>query len=163
MKSDFNFTVQYYFPSRILWAVVAVLFVVGGLGTQYFWLAGFAIVIGVVGITTRYGVEIDFLSKQYKEYTWLLGYKAGDAVKFERIEYLFIKKIKMSQNMNSLLTSTTIDRDEYRGYIKFNEQEKIHFITHENLDHLIKHAKITAGEMRVPLFDYSSGNPEQLA
>jgi len=163
MKSSFDFAVQYYFPSRIIWTSAAVLFLAGGVVTKHFILAVIALIVGVLVFTTRYGVEINLAEQLYTEYVWVLGYRSGEKIKFENIEYLYINKLKVTQGMSSLLNSTTIDSEEYRGYIKFNEQEKIHFITKGNHQKLIIELKRIAQSMGVGLFDYSSGGREQLA
>ena len=162
MKSTFNFTVQYYFPSRAIWAIVAAFFFAGAVATQYYFWGSLALLVCALVLTTKYGFEVNLAANQYQEYTWVLGYKSGEQIKFERIEYLFIKKIKLSRKMNSLLHSTTLDDEEYRAYLKFSEQEKIHFMTKADHNILVTETKKIAQSLSVGLFDYSSGDREQL-
>jgi hypothetical protein len=162
MKTNFHFTVQYYFPARIILVLAGIPIGIGLFATQYFLWAGIILVGCIVVWTTHYGFEIDFSSKKYREYAWILGIKTGEPIRFDRIEYLFVKKITMSQTMHSKITTASFSSEEYRGFIKFNEDDKIHFITGKNRETLIEKIKPTAKQMGVALFDYSDSSRVQI-
>src|SRR6185436_8021337 len=125
MKDRINFTPDYYFPGRFIWVAVLVVTAVAFVAVSYYTLACIALLGGLLALTTRYGVEIDFSSKLYQDYTWVMGFKIGQQMKFDSIQYLFIKDFKITQTFNSRVNSATITTHEYRGYVKFNDREKV--------------------------------------
>jgi hypothetical protein len=164
MKATLNFIVQYYFPSRFIWGGVALAAVVAFMATYFYLLGIMALIGGVLVFTTHYGLEIDLTTRQYQEYTCVLGFRIGEKIKYDSIRYLFIKDVKLSQTFNSrFLNSSTITFKEYRGYIKFSNEEKLHCLTNKNFDALVIDLKERAKQMNIALFDYTSGHPVQLA
>jgi hypothetical protein len=129
---------------------------------HFYWLGLIALVIGAVALTTRYGVEIDFNSKEYQEYFWILGLRQGKRFPFESIQYLFIKDFRMSETFNSRVNSSTIIRDEFRGYVKFSEESKIHILTKDDYNQLVSLLKDLAKQFQVGLVDYTFGHRVQL-
>ena len=158
MKNSFNFITQYYFPSRFIWALVSGLAAVAFFAVQYYLVSVTSLLLGVIALTTRYGVEINFSAKQYLEYTWMLGFKAGVRINFESVRYLFIKDFKISQTFNSRVNSATITHEEYRGYVKFNEREKVHIMSKKDYHLLVNELKELARKFNVGLVDYSFGH-----
>lgn len=163
MKDRLNFTTDYYFPGRFTWGAVLVLAAVAFVAADYYIIAGISLLGGVLAITTRYGVEVDFSARQYQEYTWVLGLKIGQRISFDGIKYLFIKDFKITQTFNSRVNSATITKDEYRGYVKFNDQERVHIVSHEDYDLLVAELKVLARQFNVGLIDYSFGHHTKLA
>jgi hypothetical protein len=162
MKDRINFTTEYYFPARFIWGVVAGISAVALFAAHYYVISALALLGVVVVLTTRYGVEINFVSKQYREYTWVLGAKLGDQINFDSIRYLFIKDFKVSQTLNSKVNSSTFVSDEFRGLIKFDNEDKVHIITREYHETIVKDLKQIAAELNVGLVDYSFGQQERL-
>src|SRR5688572_20398802 len=126
MRGRINFTTDYYFPARFIWGVVLVLTAVALVAAVYYVFAGIVLLGSVLAMTTHYGVEINFVSRQYQEYTWVLGFRIGERFTFDSIQYLFIKDFKITRTFNSRVNSATITSNEYRGYVKFNDSEKVH-------------------------------------
>lgn len=110
----------------------------------------------------KYGVEINLASKKYKEYVWLLGIKQGQYIPFQSIQYFFIKDFKVSQRVNSRIKSATFIEEEFRGFVKFDDDEKIHLLTKKNKEALIQKLKSIAQDLQVGLIDYSYGKKEKL-
>ena len=99
----------------------------------------------------------DLFKKEFHDYLWILGLKYGEKAKFEKIEYLFIKKSNVSQVMRSQVQSTTFRKEVFDGYLKFSEVEKIHLITRGNKNDLIKGLRVIATKLNVKIVDYSEG------
>ncbi len=113
------------------------------------------ILVGIVITTTHYRLEVDFSGKVFRDYLWMLGFKIGDEQKFERIEYLFITKSKTSQVMNSQVSSSTVRKDVYNGYLKFSEKDKLHLLTEDSKKDLIKKLEKISKKLNVEIVDYS--------
>lgn len=113
-------------------------------------------------VTTHYRLNVDFGNKTFRHCVWILGFKNGDREKFETIEYLFIKKNKVSQRMHHMVMSTTIHQEVYDGYLRFSEKNKIHLTTCDRKEDLIKILKTIAARLRVRIFDYSEGQPVEV-
>jgi hypothetical protein len=112
---------------------------------------------GITILTTHYRLFIDLKQKSYMEYVSLLGLKVGrDRGRFEHIEYIFIKKSRVSQVLNSRVQSTTIHKWQYDGYLKFSEQNKIHLITLENRVKLKAKLSVMATQLNTKVIDYSN-------
>lgn len=120
------------------------------------------LLISLIIFTTHYRLKIDFDNKVFHDYLWILGLKNGDKGKFETIEYLFIKKNKVSQTMSVRVASTTIVKEVYDGYLKFSEQEKIHLITKDSKKDLVDKLRKISTSLKVKIIDYSEGEPKEI-
>ena len=109
----------------------------------------------VVIFTTHYRLKINFNNHEFHDYLWIMGLKNGEKGKFQSIEYIFIKKSKVSQKMNSRASTTTIRREVYDGYLKFSEKDKIHLMTEDNKDTLIKKLNLISAKLQTKIIDYS--------
>lgn len=160
MKSKkLDFRTSSYFPETIRF--VSMLLLLAGLFFIFVNLIAAAILLvpGIIILTTSYRLEIDFENKVYRDYVWFLGLKNGKTARFENIEYLFIKKSKISQNLNSRISTRTITKDTFDGYLKFNEAEKIHLLTKDSKSALVGRLKHIAQLLQLKIVDYSVDEP----
>ena len=105
--------------------------------------------------TTHYRLSVDFDKREFHDYLWIFGFKRGEKIKFEKAEYIFIKKSKVSQKMNSRATTITIRKEVYNGFLKFSEQVKIHLMTEDKKETLKRKLDVIAGKLKVKIVDYS--------
>lgn len=118
------------------------------------------LIAGIIILSTHYRLAIDHTKKQYTEYVFILGLKAGIERKaFSSIEYVFIKKSKVSQTLNSRASSTTIQKIQYDGFLKFSEDNKVHLMTVENKGAILKKLKVIASRLNLKILDYSDETP----
>ena len=151
-----------FFSGRIIFLGVLLLFI-GLLVVLKSIIAGVIIFLVSAAIfTTHYRLRIDYTKKVFYDYVWILGFKNSNPVKFEKIEYLFIKKSRVSQKMNHIVGSATIQKEVYDGYLKFSDQEKIHLITQDNKKDLIEKLKAMSTKLKVRIVDYSDGEPKEI-
>ena len=162
MSNRHEFSVLPYVPNRFMWAFVCGLIAFFGLMSFTYWLIGLGGILMILALTTRYGVAVHTDEKWFKEYVWVLGLKLGERIKYSNLEYLFIGKGRVTQTTSSRVQSTTVTRDEYRGFIKFDTDEKIHILTKGDHEKLVKAMTKTAQTFQVRLFDYSSGQAVQI-
>jgi hypothetical protein len=120
-------------------------------------------ITGVVILTSHYGLHINKTTLTYKEYTWFLFWKIGKEVKFDQIEYLYIKANKVSRTYNSRIQSATITDVEYDGYIKFSETEKIHITHARKREQLIAKLSPLKKYLNVKILDYTREVPTEIS
>ncbi|MDZ7648003.1 MAG: hypothetical protein U5K54_12965 [Cytophagales bacterium] len=151
-----------YFSNQ--WIFVGFLLLAGGAVLIIKTLVGGVILvsISVVIFTTHYRLAIDLNKKSYYDYVWLLGLKFGDKGMFEKIAYIFIKQNKVSQTMNTRVSSSTIHKEVYDGYLKFSEENKIHLLTEDSKKKLVKKLSNIATQCGAKIFDYSEGEPTEI-
>ncbi|MBL7851958.1 MAG: hypothetical protein JNN04_13740 [Cyclobacteriaceae bacterium] len=153
-QGQLDFHTSPYFPGSLRAlgvSLLLVLFVPGHLLVKIpFFLAG------IILITSHYRLRFDMVRKAYFDYVWVLGLRFGEWGKFDRIEYLFIKRNRMRQNMNSMMSTTTFHVAVYDGYLRISENNKIHLLTSSNKEVVMKKLKALANLLQVDILDYSS-------
>jgi hypothetical protein len=160
MAKVVDFKTAGYFSGTILF-VTAFFVLVGAVVVAVNAIVGIVILITcVIVFTTHYRLSIDFENKVCHDYLWILGLKNGEKLKFEKIEYLFIKKKKVSQTMSIRVASSTIRSEVYDGYLKFSETEKIHLMTKDNKKDLLDKLRIISSALKVKIVDYSLEEPK---
>ena len=120
------------------------------------------VLLGLIVLTTHYRLTIDFDKKSFHDYVWILGFRNGDKDNFEIIEYLFIKKSKVSQTMHLRVASSTLRKEVYDGYLKFSENNKLHLLTKDSKSDLIKKLRAISTALGVKILDYSEGEPKEI-
>jgi hypothetical protein len=114
------------------------------------------VLIGIILITSHYRLRFDMINKAYLDYIWVLGLRFGTWEKFDRIEYLFIKRNRMRQNMNSMMSTTTIHIAVYDGYLRISENNKIHLLTSRDKEAVMKKLKALSSLLQVGVVDYTA-------
>jgi hypothetical protein len=155
-KRVFNFRTYYYLPWRGVQA--AVLLLGGGalMATHHLLLGPLVILLGILVMTTHYGITIDLPNHTYQDYLSVLWIQSGEIKKFEAIEYVFIKPARVSQTMNSLTTSKKFTSDTFDGYIRFNEHEKVFLLTNEKKKVVLDKLQEIATALQIDVVDHSN-------
>lgn len=120
------------------------------------------VLLSVIIFTTHYRVSIDLEHKTFCDYLWILGFRRGERGRFDNLEYLFIKKNKVSQTMRLKVASTTIRKEVYDGYLKFSDTNKIHLLTMDDKAKLINRLKVIAQQLDSRVIDYSDGEGKEV-
>lgn len=162
MMNVFDFKTAVYFPRRIIFTAVLLVFAVLLVVLKSVVFELIILLACVVIFTTHYRLRIDYTNKAFFDYVWILGFKKGDHGKFEKIEYLFIKKSRISQKMNHLAGSAIVQKEVYDGYLKFSDREKIHLMTTDSKNALVKKLSVISNALKVRIMDYSEGNPKEI-
>ncbi|MFM8912708.1 MAG: hypothetical protein ACKOE6_07325 [Flammeovirgaceae bacterium] len=152
-----DFKTSAYFPGIFIFLGVILVFIgLLVLGTTI--IGGLAVLLVSFTIfTTHYRLTVDLDSKSYYDYLWILGIKTGERGTFENIEYVFIKKSRESQTMNSRASTTTIQKEVFDGYLKFSENAKIHLLTKDRKEDLMVEMKVVASKLGTKVVDFSEG------
>jgi hypothetical protein len=155
-----DFKTSTYFPWHVKLVGSALVIIAGSMLTMGMWIGGTLILlVSVIILTTHYRVRVDFDNKTYRDYLWILGMKSGDKKSFETIEYIFLKESRESQTMGLRAANTTIHTSVYDAYLKFSEAKKIHLITKNRKEDLIKIIRPIAHNQKTDIIDYTEGDP----
>lgn len=157
-----DFKISGYFSGTIIFLGVFLLVV--GLSIFFVSQIGSLILffISLVIFTTHYGLAVDLDNKVYHDYLWILGFRNGEKGKFNTLEYVFIKKSNVTQTMQLRVASSTIRKEVFDGYLKFSEHHKIHLLTMDSKENLIKKLKNISIRLKVRIIDYSNGEPKEI-
>lgn len=113
--------------------------------------------VGLALLTARNGLLLDLAEKTYREYLWILGIRLGKAESFSRIEYVFLKENKVSQNMTARLASTTVRSEVFDGFIRFSETDKVHVFRGKTKEAVMKKLTDLSARLNVDILDYTKG------
>jgi hypothetical protein len=152
-----------YFPVTAIIVAVLILIPVGVLllFSKLLVLGLIMLALSTVILTTHYRLKIDFQRKEFHEYvSFLFFFKSGDGGNFETIQYLFIKSKNVSQTMNSRISSMTVRKSVFDGYLKFSEDEKIHIDTKDSKEALVKKLVGISNQLKIRIIDYTEGDPK---
>jgi hypothetical protein len=106
-------------------------------------------------LTAHYRLRFDKRNKEYYDYVWLLGLRRGEHLRFDKIEYLFIKRNKVRQTVYSMMSSTTIHSEVYDAFLRISEDNKIHLFSSRNRDSALKRLKALSLLLGVDILDYT--------
>jgi hypothetical protein len=150
-----DFKTMWYFSGTIM--MVGFLILPAGvvLGSVNIYVGLVLVLVSIIIFSTHYRLKVDFGRQQYYDYLWILGMKTGEKRNFENIEYLYIKKSKMTQKMNLRVASSTISKEVYDGYLKFSEKNTIHLMTLENKSRLLEKLTALSSKLNVRVVDYA--------
>lgn len=153
-----NFRTSLYFSGSIIF--LGVLLLIPSFITRISLIATVPFLfVSLIIFTTHYRLEIDLQRRVYRHYVWLLGMKRGNPESFEKIDYVFIKRNKVSQSMHSRVASSTVHSEVFEGFLRFSEKDKIHLITARKKESLVKKLKIIASQLNTQILDYSEEAP----
>lgn len=154
----FNFRTSNYFPATaVIFGAILLPLGVAVLFAKV--VAGVAILaIGVLLLTTHNRLQIDFENKTFQDYVSILGFlKSGEQGQFDTVQYLFIKTNRVSQTVNSRISSMTVEKMVFDAYLKFSDDDKIHIATKDNKDNLLKKLRPISNQLNIQIIDYTEG------
>jgi len=67
----------------------------------------------------------------------------------------------VTQTMHLRVVSSTIRKEVFDGYLKFSEQNRIHLLTMDSKESLIKKLKRISALLKVRVIDYSESEPKE--
>jgi len=152
-------TSSYFSATAVIFAVILLL--VGLIALFANLVVGLIVLaIGVVILTTHQRLEIDLQNKTYYDYVSFLGFlKQGERGRFDTVQYLFIKTNRVSQTVNSRVSSMTVTKMVFDGYLKFSDEDKIHIAARDNKDKLVKKLQGISNQLNIQIIDYTQGEP----
>lgn len=121
------------------------------------WLAVLLWVVSLLVFTTHYRLQLDLSTKTYHDYLWVLGMKIGEKGSFDGVEYVFIKKAKVSQTVHARVASTTIEKEVCDAYLKFSNGTTLHLFTKDSREAVLQKLKKIAEQLKTEIIDYTQG------
>ena len=98
--------------------------------------------------TTRKILEINPNEKYVFKFIWMMGRKFGKRERFERIEKLYVSKVRLSQRM-----TTTPEFHEYIGFILLSNEMRMQLVRDKEKDFVFEKMNKIAGKLNMPLLD----------
>jgi hypothetical protein len=126
-----DFKTQFFFPGPVVF-VGAVLILFSPLVMISHLTLGIMVLFGgIVTATTHIRVVIDLQNKKYREYIVFLGLRVGKYERFHELDYLFVRKAKVSQRRSSYYGNgaTTIYSERYEGYLHYDGDVMLHLFS----------------------------------
>jgi hypothetical protein len=127
---------EHYFPFtfRILGVILmssGPLIYISQPHTTIYWLMIVLLpILGLVLLTSRYGLIIDINHKSYKVYSWWLGHKSGKSESFAYIEKFYINEVTEAMTMNTRTGAQyDIKKRQHMAFMKLDHGEKVHVDT----------------------------------
>lgn len=140
MKDDtFDLKSDKLFPFQFQLFGVAISFM--GLVCIVFapWAAPFLLLTGLLILTARRGIAFDRSARNYRIYNSFLFFKKGKPEQYRQFQYLYIHAIRTSQRVNTMVTTgITVKSDEYDGYLKTDDGDRIYLLSHSDKQQLIR-------------------------
>jgi hypothetical protein len=157
-----DFKTSGYFSGFII--VTGVLFVVVAVATlrNNVIVSGVLAVLALLIFTTHYRLSIDVEKKTYHDYLWILGFRKGERGTFESLDCLFVRKSRVSQKMQLRAVSSTVHKEIFDGYLKLSGDRRIHLLTADDKDSVVKFLKSVAARLDVKVMDYCSAEPVEI-
>ena len=144
-----------YFPFQI--NLVAILLIVAGVlvGLESIWLAITLLTIGLIIFTAAYKISIDPVRQTFREYLFFAGFKIGKAKKYNRLENIIISSHQFNQTINSRTSTRTIRTIVYRGFVQFNDHDKVLIAENQLKKKVINKLKKVSRAFNLQISDYT--------
>jgi len=146
-----------YFPPMFNFLGGIVAFIGVLLLSPFLWAGLGLLVLSVIMLTTHYRFQVDPVSKTYFDYVWVLGFRKGDRSSLEHAQYFFLNHRRVRQQMNSRVSSSSIVKDEYNGYLRFPGKEPVHVLVDENKTRAADRMQKLASAAGIPYHDGTEG------
>jgi hypothetical protein len=146
---------NYYFTlyPRVGGAVVAVFGAISIMDNVFVGLLFF--LTGLFVATSQYRITVDSGRNKYFDYSWIFFFKFGKHGNFNKIEYIFINKNKVSQTVRVRVANTSFSRYDYNGYLKFSEHQKIHLYSNSSKKYVVRQMEYVAAKLNCQVKDYT--------
>lgn len=123
------------------------------------WLV-FILLFGVALATLGYGNQIDFTTKSYRSYLFILGFKTGKWKKLPAIKYVNIYPERASQDAWVESIGATYKFKNYKVRLVVNQREHYDIGFFSGKEEAMKVAILMAAELKTRLLDYTSKKPQ---
>ncbi len=150
-----DFKTQFFFPAGVVF-VGAVLILFGPLVMLGNMAVGISVLIGgLIIATTHVRVVIDLTNKKYREYIVFLGLRVGKYERFEELDYLFVRKAKVSQRRTSYYGNggTTIYSERYEGYLHYDGDVMLHMFSEDKKGKVLERLRKLSTQLNLRVVD----------
>ena len=140
MKDSIDIRTQPYFPYHMVILGIVFLLMAVFVSLMEPLISVILFILGILFITTHYRLRIDLQKKKYRDYLWLFGFKIGRSEVLQRIEYIYLNKLRRETEYGFVarLTSSNI---YYQGYIKISNDEPLFIGESKKEDKILEKSK----------------------
>lgn len=139
---------------------IAINFISGSSTAASYVLQVFIFLLSCSAVTARNFLEVNVTEKYYRDYLWIMGFKFGEAIKFNSIEKLFVNKVNLVANVTAyaptVLPVTEFRDSVYKCFLKFDDGAKILLDSDKDKDVLIERLKGYNQILGTTIFDTST-------
>jgi hypothetical protein len=152
-SNKIDFKTQFFFPGGVVF-VGGILILVGLLALfSHITLAIICIGSGIVLSTTHVRIEIDLQNKKYREYIVFLGLRVGKWERFHELEYLFVRKAKVSQRSSNYISSITVYGERYEGYLHYDGDVMLHMFSENKKGKVLERLRKLSTQLNLRVVD----------
>ena len=152
-SNKIDFKTQFFFPGGVVF-VGGILILVGLLALfSHITLAIICIGSGIVLSTTHVRIEIDLQNKKYREYIVFLGLRVGKWERFHELEYLFVRKAKVSQRSSNYISSITVYGERYEGYLHYDGDVMLHMFSENKKEKVLERLRKLSTQLNLRVVD----------
>ena len=143
-----------YFPNPVRF--IGFGFHIAGTASILGWLGAPLLMIGLILVLARSGVQLDQNEKQYREYFDVLGWKNGGWKPLELYRYVSVLSTRVSQtSYSSSHQSITVTDSIYKVcLLSANHREKLAVQYIKDYDEAMEQANTLAQELHLPRVKY---------
>ncbi|MGL1888935.1 MAG: hypothetical protein OCD76_20650 [Reichenbachiella sp.] len=96
-------------------------------------------VIGILMLTTRYGLRIDITKRTFVIYSWIFGLKIGKPSKYDSIQKFYINQVTENTTMTFKSGSrSNLKNGIFKAFMLLDNGEKVHVDSDRNENELTK-------------------------
>jgi hypothetical protein len=154
-QTKIDFKTQFFFPDGVVFVGCVVFF--AGLLAVFSPqpVIGVVVMFGsIVVATTHVRVEIDLRNKRYREYILFLGMRIGKYERFDELDYLFVRKAKVSQRMAvGYVNANTIRSERYEGYLRYDGDVMLHLFSQGKKAKLVEQLNKLSTQLNLRVVD----------
>jgi hypothetical protein len=124
-----DFKTQFFFPGGVVFVGAVLILFSPMVMVSHLTLGIMVLFGGVVTATTHVRIGIDLQNKTYREYIVFLGLRIGKYERFHELDYLFVRKAKVSRTSSNRVSSTTVYGERYEGYLHYDGDVMLHLFS----------------------------------
>ncbi|MBD1398087.1 hypothetical protein H9Q13_13000 [Pontibacter sp. JH31] len=126
----------------------------GYVAASYGYVAAWLILpVGITTQFTHYRTEFDLEHRTYREGIGFAGMTFGDKLPLPGFEFLFLKRNRYRQTMESRGSMSTFALEKYDGYLKLADGVKLHLLQRKDKGRAMAEMERIARELNVELRD----------
>ncbi len=153
-QNKIDFMTQFFFPGAVVFVGAVLILISPVVLVSHVTLGIMVLFGGVVTATTHVRIGIDVSKKQYREYIVFLGMRLGKYERYHELDYLFVRKTKVSQRTTfNVGYSTTVRSERYEGYLHYDGDVMLHLFSADKKSKLIQQLNKLSGQLQLRIVD----------
>jgi hypothetical protein len=150
-----DFKTQFFFPDPVVFVGAVLILFSPLVMVSHLTLGSMVLFGGVVTATTHVRIGIDLQNKTYREYIVFLGMRIGKYERFQELDYLFVRKAKISQRRLSYYGNgaTKIYSERYEGYLHYDGDVMLHLFSQGKKTKVVEQLNKLSAQLNLRVVD----------